>query len=1482
MSVYQRLASGDEKDLQQTPGNTVTLTDDSISIFPLSGRLELSQTNDFRSKETEEWINIFPNAAYFAGYDENLFGHVLIGVYENEITNKICSFCITKFGVTLYQDLILNQDSRFYPSVENLLPIHRDSKVRRALAISNLKNYNKLVNHPGEFQIERRWDETDAGSLASKMNLLVDKRPNEFGIKILQMGLLQTHFLKSMVLDIVYNNSTDVKTMENNNKLVCLLGDQLDQLFDPLLEYSPETLETTYNIPSSSTYSPPALSNSPRIATILDEIFSIQTNFTMGLVALLQNFIIPLRVHVLTSKDAQGITKINHVFPPTIDEITRINCVLHDSLNKAKDFGYVEVIKAIGMILPYFYKPFIRHEANLRNFKPRLNKFFGKYEKKIFNDPEINKGGFSKNYIDSIITGSLLELPRLKLVLSRLYQAITEEFSQSNADSKLEELTMIDYYYKSAIDIIDAFGGEEETRGHERANSQHRIFTPTGKLLTELATNWPIELQYGWLSRKVVGIFELKNVKPNNEHFYDNEVLIIFSDTLLFLRIVEDSYYLKNTGETNLRISDVLMHSLVNEKPLPTFSDFPKMEVSHWCRINDATVTTYKSFSFLTSSEENFLRLFSYTGEGFRGDKDIELIKNYEILRDNNSGNFTTGNEIIELINKAKVLYKNQPFHLFRSNVSNIHLYSTAHSASNYDQENTKSSIILLLNLSEEMVKHYFEMNPYLFFVLTANYTYDGNVQILGFNRNYRPELNEIIPETELQTTLIEILKKYVNCYYNAFTPVNELMIRSTNRDLEYFLFTYQKANGYEIRENMKSRANSIHIPKRELTPEIEMIKDNEPSGIQHQNIQNEPEVPKKSLEPVKQTKKKQRRLSFLSKLFGKRKQKELTPPVETQKEYKELYRPTPKLETVPSPSKEAQQDQAPDADVFSDMETVQHLRKETDTDLPNMFDNNEDHNDLESVYDDTPHEQEVADNGAREEPVKSLDPSPPLGIESENQPLAPLEKPLQQQLPKEKSEPKPFTETSYPKTKKFKEPFESSEESIDIPETFQVSDQPPTIQKPDSNEPPLDREAHTKQAPANLTDPRPNPKSLLLFKKPNSKPAPEPAYRLEQGFTPAYASPEQKDKKFTDRPQMEKPEPPAKQAKTLVPELQPKANVQTNEVYRSNRDPSLEVNSHFEFPSPTRSTYEPDNSENDGIIDNKLSMSIRYVNEDFSRLMSPSFDNFGTVLDDPKEANWIQFSRESSVSSLPTHVKAQAQAETQRQKVGKLRYPPGRESSFTASIDSSFNRDATFANKIRDISAADSFRSQIVLFNSKISSNSKEIEEQESQTSSQLVDEFGREIDMNFSSPRSALKNWEIQTPSKAVPLDTKRYSTGTDGTATSEDEYYSIENVSIARSPRMESLRTPNSPMTPRTPTLSHYNVHGSFSSENTIINELLNHTDMVGPELQKEETVKTLQSPEFVQDKGNDIYIGQFGSMAYLGDILNGTVDLSQVDI
>ncbi|CUM49675.1 Bud site selection protein 3 [Debaryomyces fabryi] len=821
MSVYNRYASGEYDKTHFEKANKSKDDDDKVGLIQISPLLGQFSTSDilhkFNEKNIEEWLAIFPKAAYFKGYDETLFGNVVIMVYENLHTGKLNTTSFSKFGVTSYDNLVLDARSRFWPSCENLLPTYQKSNVRRSLAITNLKNYNKLSNSPGNFDINKSWDETYAGNLANNMQLISEKRPEKFGLKLLELGLLQTHCIQSTVLDVIYDNSsseTSDKIIEENNKLVFLIGTQMEQLFDPLLEYSPEIMEFSYTVPTDTI--PPKIKNNELINTIISELLTVQTNFTMGLVNLLQNFIIPLRIHVLAASSSSGITKINQVFPPTIDEITRINCILHDSLKKASAFGYVEIMKAIGTIMPYFYKAFIRHEANLKNFRNKLAKFHSKNEKKIFGNSMINKGNFGIRDIDSIVAGSLLELPKLKLILVRLKDSIISEKTKLTnfEDEPSDEFSTIERYFNSAIDVIDAFGFEEE-RNETQIDIRQRVFTPTGKILTELASKWPSELQYGWLARKVVGIYEMRNIKPFNNSFYDLDILIIFSDHILFLTIVDDAYYCERNNQSfkNLSVSDILMHSLVNDKPLPSLKLLPSMEVNCWCNINEVITTTYKGLSPITSKTQEFLKFVNISKTGFKNNNEdnCTISKSYEILDGSDRGNID-GCKIIELINKSTVLNKRKPFHLFKSNDPKLHVYSIAQELSAYQEETCKSPMALYLNLPIHNSKKYFEENQTVHFVLNASFINDHQIHIVGFNRADTFELNEIISSNDLQVCLKEAIVKNFSLLFNNFSNISKLLTQSYAYDVNYCANIFTQIDEIQLNKQRLEIAKNNHI----------------------------------------------------------------------------------------------------------------------------------------------------------------------------------------------------------------------------------------------------------------------------------------------------------------------------------------------------------------------------------------------------------------------------------------------------------------------------------------------------------------------------------------------------------------------------------------------------------------------------------------------------------------------------------------------
>lgn len=749
MDVYRRYASR-EHDKRHF---TRELAPGHIKVRPLSSSFDSSEPAESTIKSVEFWKGVFENAAFFCGNDPLLFGPVLTVVFKNSSTDKLCALSITKFGANVYENLMLDSGSRFWPACQNLPESLRKSNVRRALAVTNLKNYNKLWNNKGLVDVTQHWDETNAGNLAAKMQLVDSLPSKELGNRILAMGILQELMIPSFVVDVLYNNSAeevDEQTIEENNKLVVCLGEQLDLLFDPLLEYSPQAMDIEYQVPANP--KKPALSGNMKVEQVIDELIAVQTNYTNDLVGLLQNFIIPLRVSVLASPSNSGMMKVNLAFPPTIDEVTRVNCIVHFLLNEAKGYGYVEVFKVLGSFLHFFYKAFIRHQANLSNFNARFDKFVENNFSYAFESPTINIGKFAPRAIKAIIVDSVLELPRLKLIIKRLYETIKEEkiklkISKSARDDEDAE---IDAYFSSAMAVIDSFGFQEA-----ETDSKARVFTPSGKLLTEWATEWPSELQYGWISRKVVGIYNLANTKSTSEN--ENEIAIVFSDHILFLEMQEPY-----DNETAHILPDILMNSLINQKPLPKLSTLPKLRVKYWCPITNLIVKTFQS-------EDGYcLNFTTISGNRLKNKDETSILftENYRIYQVTDS--FSACNRIIDIISKAQVLCKSTPFHLFKYDEGDLQRYFCAHEYDTYNEEVSKSPIALFLNMDEDKVTSVLQHNPLIYFVLSVSSVNDYTVSLVGRDRHETLRIEEIVSLDDLKNSLKEIVFKAMNAMFRS------------------------------------------------------------------------------------------------------------------------------------------------------------------------------------------------------------------------------------------------------------------------------------------------------------------------------------------------------------------------------------------------------------------------------------------------------------------------------------------------------------------------------------------------------------------------------------------------------------------------------------------------------------------------------------------------------------------------------------------
>lgn len=773
MNVYKRYVSGehDKHHFEQKKGQKKSY----IKLRPLSGQFDITPSLHNMTRTTEEWLQVFPSAAFFSGYDPILFGYVVTVVYKNTSTSKISAVSITKFGCNVYENIILDSSSRFWPACDNLTPDHRSSNVRKALAISNLKNFNKLWNNRGIVEFTRPWDETNAGALASAMRLMDGFTPSELGERLLSLGLLQVLSMESVLLDIIYDNvNGGEKITAQNNALVSLLGTQMDQLFNPLLEYSPQTMDYTYSPPLNSNSSDPLL-RSPLINEITKELLMVQTNYTMGLVDILQDLVIPLRVSLLSDSaidSSPGSIKINLVFPPTIDEIARINCILHNSLKAAQKYGHSEIFKVMADLLPYFYKAFVRHQANVKKFNQKLLKFLKHND--ILKDTLLNRKSYTAQQVESIISGSVFELPKIKLIATRLYNAIKSE--AKNLDAR-DDMTELEQNYNIILETIDALGFNDELAEQP---AKKRIFTPSGRLLLELAKGWPEELGYGWSSRKVLAVYELKSILSEGQ-----ELLVVFNDHLLFLEVAEPA-----PGNARLKLADVLMNSLINKVPLPKLSYNPDLKVKYWCSIDRLIVKAFDSV------KGKSLSLTAYGGNSFKLRDQVKPTFSlvYEFVDESQSAENCS--KIMMSITKAQILNKATAFHLFKHSDNELNRFYCAHDKEEYQNENMKSAIVIMLNISKKEIDEIFGSNPQVGMIIVLSSLNDYTVHIFGYNRQRTYEVKEVVSVENLLDLIKDIVAKSINSLFHSSFMTKELIL-SGEKLLELF-YSYQKERTLE------------------------------------------------------------------------------------------------------------------------------------------------------------------------------------------------------------------------------------------------------------------------------------------------------------------------------------------------------------------------------------------------------------------------------------------------------------------------------------------------------------------------------------------------------------------------------------------------------------------------------------------------------------------------------------------------------------
>lgn len=738
-SIYSEKASQENSNEEKVKSKN---HDKQIKLFNnLLNRIQSSQNDLYETKAIKEMKDeIFSTSAIYYNTDSLLWGDFLICIFKDSKTDEISSITLDKLGFSYFKNIDIGTKSKYYPAIENLSNKDKNSNVKKCIAVTLLRKFSELT--PEQLQLITPksglafdYDQTHAGDLASGCKLFTGMTPEKVGQRLVSSGFIQRREINSVLLDVIYENNED--SIEVNNRLVFHLGEQLEQLFDPVTEYSPEQTEYGYKSPENEE---PTEIDDTLVSAICNELLQIQSNFTFNLVEFLQKFLITLRVRVLNDEiEGLSTVKLNRLFSPTIDEVTRINCIFLDSLKTALPFGSLEVLKACSVTIPYFYKAYTRHEAATKNFSKDIKLFL-----RNFGDVIPDSDIFTEMKIETIIKGPQEKLLKLKLIIDRLWQK--KEWSSEENKKTAKK------YYDNIVDTIDSFGKLDKAM----SSYNTRVFTPSGKILTELAKGWPVELQYKWLKRRVVGVFDV--IDTNWKH--KRNLLVIFSDYIVFLSIIDyEKYYTKDVPNKPL-ISDILMNSLINEVPLP--AKIPKLKVENYCYIDEVFVSTFDS---------EYIRFDAFKGEN-----------SFSINCQLPNSNSATVDHIADLIIKAKILEKDTAFHLFKASSDTI-LYSTAHELEAYNNERIKSKFALFLNI--EPSKHLLKENNLQLAIFAKLLEIKENEDIIEFTVIPYEKSTKVIKlkSSEIVQTLIKLLNVFIpNCYSSIYSIIlDQLMMINAN-----------------------------------------------------------------------------------------------------------------------------------------------------------------------------------------------------------------------------------------------------------------------------------------------------------------------------------------------------------------------------------------------------------------------------------------------------------------------------------------------------------------------------------------------------------------------------------------------------------------------------------------------------------------------------------------------------------------------------
>lgn len=401
--------------------------------------------------------------------------------------------------------------------------------------------------------------------------------------------------------------------------------------------------------------------------------------------------------------------------------------------------------------------------------------------------------------MESIIHFSL-HLTKIKLVLERLIKIV--EWTP-------EELTSVNEFYLSAVGTIDSFGRERQVSPYD-----NRIFTPTGKLLVEISKGWPQELEYGWINRRVVSIFDVEDVTSDDKSIIN--IIFIFTDSVVITRPIEPVSMTSDSGIHKPSIADMLMHSMINSMPL---INVPDLVVVGWAPIEDVHFANYGSpmnlAMYITgnglklntttpaegaaasqnpststpaySSIHRLMKKQSYSSHGPAAatgpqPKAFTNLKIFRLIRPGIDADI-----VANYISKAKIMNKTQPFHLFQSCQPNLTTFATVHEYQGYRLESRKCPIAIFANLKISPSL----LDSYNLIACIGVQIYNSNLVLIRVVSKLGYETKKVVRKENFAVNISSHIARIYSLYFSSTNEYATEMIVQNNTELSEYLVKF-------------------------------------------------------------------------------------------------------------------------------------------------------------------------------------------------------------------------------------------------------------------------------------------------------------------------------------------------------------------------------------------------------------------------------------------------------------------------------------------------------------------------------------------------------------------------------------------------------------------------------------------------------------------------------------------------------------------